>query len=74
MKRFISRVCAAAIGLSMLAAPVYADSEKQPEQSRVNEKTVVTNDGTNPNTGAVTLAGMSVVLAGAAVVISKKKK
>lgn len=71
MKKFFSLVCAAAIGISMLAAPVYADSD---EQSKFNEKTVVTNDGANPNTGAVTLAGVSVVLAGAAVIISKKKK
>lgn len=74
MKRIISEALSAIMILSMLATPVYADSAKTSDEEKGNKKNVVKDDTANPNTGAVTLAGVSVVLAGAAVIVCKKKK
>lgn len=48
-------------------------AKSSPGRPMSTKKRSSPNDGANPNTGAVTLAGVSVVLAGAAVMISKKK-
>lgn len=74
MKKRISEAVLALLAISMLSIPAYADSAEKPSEEKVNKKTVVTDESTNPNTGAVTLAGVSVALAGAAVIVSKKKK
>lgn len=72
MKKIFSEALSALMILNMLAAPVYAASDT--DEAKGNKKTVVTDDTANPNTGAVTLAGVSVALAGAAIIVSKKKK
>lgn len=72
MNNFKRRLMAFVLGAALTfgaAAPVYADG------GETDNKTVTTvNDNANPSTGAYTLAGVTVILAGAAAVVFKKKK
>ncbi|MBR1864590.1 MAG: NPXTG-anchored protein [Ruminococcus sp.] len=68
-KAFV-RLAAAAAAVSMAAVPVPAFADGG------GEKTVssVSDNNVNPSTGAFTLAGVSVILAGASVIVFKKRK
>ena len=70
-KRLMAMICSAAI-LCSAAMPAWAESESTSENVS-GEKAVVSSEA-NPNTGAMTLATVSVALAGCVVLIFKKRK
>ena len=71
-KKLITVLCCIAMMFSA-AVPAWADSEGTVSAASTSEKAVTSND-TNPNTGVVTLATVSVALAGCVVVVFKKRK
>ena len=72
MKNKLTALICAAVMMFPAALPVLAESESTASAS--GEKAVTAPDNTNPNTGVVTLASVSVALAGCVVVVFKKRK
>lgn len=69
MKRKISAwLCTAALVFT-IGCPVWVSADN----SSVSEEKIVNQDA-NPNTGAMTLGTVSVALAGAVIVVFKKRK
>lgn len=71
MKKKLLAVLFSASVLFTTAMPAWAESAAT---ESVSGEKAVTNHETNPNTGAVTLATVSVALAGGVILVFKKRK